>query len=74
MLVLKWLQPVLRQYWRLRSGLVGLPNPAEDLGQQTLIRRLEADDSYWWILVGGIHVPGFGPHDKQQQGQAGPGT
>jgi hypothetical protein len=62
LLVLKWLQSVIRQYGGLRSSLVGLRHPAEDLGRQTLIRRLEADDSYWWILVGGIHVQGFGPH------------
>jgi hypothetical protein len=29
--------------------------------QQILTRRLGTDDSYWWILAGGIHVPGFGP-------------
>ncbi|MDQ0618693.1 hypothetical protein QFZ33_002717 [Arthrobacter globiformis] len=24
--------------------------------------RLDASDSYWWILAGGIHVPGFGAY------------
>ncbi|MBT2597944.1 hypothetical protein [Arthrobacter sp. ISL-72] len=24
--------------------------------------RLDANDSYWWILTGGIHVPGFGAY------------
>ena len=29
--------------------------------ENRLIRtRLSGDDPYWWILAGGIHVPGFG--------------
>ena len=29
--------------------------------ENRLIRtRLGGDDPYWWILAGGIHVPGFG--------------
>jgi hypothetical protein len=28
--------------------------------ENRLIRtRLSGDDPYWWILAGGIHVPGF---------------
>lgn len=33
----------------------------QESDQQILTRRLGTDDSYWWILAGGIHVPGFGP-------------
>jgi hypothetical protein len=36
-------------------------SPAEDEGQRLLRRRLETHDSYWWILAGGVYVPGFEP-------------
>ena len=35
--------------------------PFQESDQQILTQRLGTDDSYWWILAGGIHVPGFGP-------------
>jgi hypothetical protein len=35
--------------------------PVQESDQQILTRRLGTDDPYWWILAGGIHVPGFGP-------------
>ncbi|MBT8163270.1 MULTISPECIES: hypothetical protein [Arthrobacter] len=35
-----------------------------------LTRKLRANDPYWWILIGGIHVPGFGTHEPQSEQQA----
>lgn len=40
---------------------VGRRVPSQETDQQILTRRLGSDDPYWWILAGGIHVPGFGP-------------
>lgn len=35
--------------------------PFQESEQEILTRRLGTEDPYWWILAGGIHVPGFGP-------------
>lgn len=40
----------------------------QESDQQILTRRLGTDDSYWWILAGGIHVPGFGPAAEPGEG------
>jgi hypothetical protein len=44
------------------SELIASIVPQDDSGQRILRERLDASDSYWWILAGGIHVQGFGPH------------
>jgi len=31
----------------------------KDEGIRRVNQRLSGDDPYWWILAGGIHVPGY---------------
>lgn len=42
--------------------------PFQGTDQQVLTQRLGTDDSYWWILAGGIYVPGFGPSAEPGEG------
>jgi hypothetical protein len=74
MVFLMWLHTVTRRCAVLRSNPVGHPVSALDAGRQILIRRLDADDPYWWILTGGICVPGFGPHVARQPASGKPPT
>ncbi|MHC6220777.1 hypothetical protein [Arthrobacter sp. MMS24-S77] len=64
MVALKWLRTVIRHACGLRSraGVSRISTSTPD--GQLLARRLDADDSYWWILGGGIHVPGYGPEGE----------
>jgi hypothetical protein len=52
--------------WRILrrrvGGAVGLVVPQRDTGRLSFGQGLDASDSYWWILAGGIHVPGFGDY------------
>lgn len=63
--------------WQILSRRVGRHGsraqrrdvPEQDASRLSIGKRLDASDPYWWILAGGIHVPGFGAYaeasDKQ---------
>ena len=54
--------------WRILSRRVGgVPGRVvgeQDAGWLSFGQGLDASDSYWWILAGGIHVPGFGDYEE----------
>ncbi|WP_426986178.1 hypothetical protein [Pseudarthrobacter sp. Y6] len=57
----------LRQILSRRVGRPGSSAQRRDVPEQDASRlsmgtRLDASDPYWWILAGGIHVPGFGAY------------
>lgn len=61
MVVVEWFQALARHGSRT-LGQAGRHVPHSDPGRQVITERLGASDSYWWILTGGIRVPGFGAY------------
>lgn len=61
MFVVQWLKAAAMRRGR-PAGKIGWDVPHSDPGRRIICERLDAKDSYWWILAGGIHVPGFGPN------------
>lgn len=55
--------------WRHPQRQAGVnPERRSDRQDHILKTRLgTAEDSYWWILAGGIHVPGFDPTIKDPE-------
>lgn len=59
--VSNWLHAAASQLARWRR-------PQLSPGQDILSGRLDGEDPFWWILAGGIHVPGFGAYAAKQPG------
>lgn len=52
MIASKWLHAAASLVTRRRKT-------GDDAGQEILRQRLSGDDSFWWILAGGVYVAGF---------------
>jgi hypothetical protein len=55
--VTRWIHKVLLPARRARHR--ALAHVKENPENRLIRTRLSGDDPYWWILAGGIHVPGF---------------
>jgi len=70
MLLLKWLRTAIRQ----RSGPSSKPGTRKlaspQMGTMDVSDHFTGNDPYWWILAGGIHVPGFGAYPGPDPGDA----
>ncbi|MET3206901.1 hypothetical protein ABIB17_002072 [Arthrobacter sp. UYEF6] len=62
MVVVPVWQILSRRVDRPGSRAQGRDVPEQETSRQSIGKRLYASDSYWWILAGGIHVPGFGAY------------
>ena len=56
--VSRWIHKVLLPAGRARHR--AFAHRTENPENRLIRDRLSGDDPYWWILAGGIHVPGFG--------------
>ena len=55
--VSRWIHKVLLPARRARHR--AFAHMKENPENRLIRTRLSGDDPYWWILAGGIHVPGF---------------